>query len=626
MARAPLLTAVTVALAAAVPGPSASADDGWRARVIERPVPVPHAPAPADMTAATVPRPAAPTGRPTAAPRPAAPGIERGDLPPASVPPVEDAGPLPEAWRGLDVASAAALLGRIPQPPRSPALVETWRRLLTAPSRVALSAPVAARFTAFRADALQRAGHVGEATAVAAGIPTDADATSLAVAVRIAVSGGDEGHVAAGCEQLRPLLPRKADLPRPDRSGLLLLAGYCAARAATPSAASLSAELIREERLDDPAALHALDAAASGRTTPARATATIGPVHYRLHAMAGGLDAADVVAHGAPALLALLATDRRTPGAAGDVPASSLRMAAAEAAARAGVLPAATLADVYRALAITATPAAATATAAAGSRPTAAALFVAAESERTPLRKVRHMRAFLDDARRTGTYWSALAVLAPVEATLVPVPEIGWFAETGIEIALVAGDAARARTWAALGGSVPGDGGLRHWLPLIDLIDPAAAGTDAGRSPVPADAPAVRGRLSPEVLHRLATVLEAVDAAVPATLAAAAGQVAPPAGAQRPRTDLPASTPASIPAMGTATGVLAELGAAAADGHVARTVMLALVALGPAGPDGADAAALGATVRALRRVGLDAEARRVALEALFTRWPRGVAN
>ena len=50
--------------------------------------------------------------------------------------------------------------------------------------------------------------------------------------------------------------------------------------------------------------------------------------------------------------------------------------------------------------------------------------------------------------------------------------------------------------------------------------------------------------------------------------------------------------------------------------------MLALEALGPDGPEGAASPALAEVLRALKRAGLEADARRLALEALFMAWPR----
>jgi len=56
---------------------------------------------------------------------------------------------------------------------------------------------------------------------------------------------------------------------------------------------------------------------------------------------------------------------------------------------------------------------------------------------------------------------------------------------------------------------------------------------------------------------------------------------------------------------------------AAADMRIGETVLFALLVLGPQGPAASDPVTLATVVDALRHVGLDAEARRVALEALM---------
>jgi hypothetical protein len=45
--------------------------------------------------------------------------------------------------------------------------------------------------------------------------------------------------------------------------------------------------------------------------------------------------------------------------------------------------------------------------------------------------------------------------------------------------------------------------------------------------------------------------------------------------------------------------------------------------IGAGGPDAAHLLALGDTLRALRRVGLETDARRIGVEALYAGWPRG---
>jgi hypothetical protein len=55
-------------------------------------------------------------------------------------------------------------------------------------------------------------------------------------------------------------------------------------------------------------------------------------------------------------------------------------------------------------------------------------------------------------------------------------------------------------------------------------------------------------------------------------------------------------------------------------------VLIAASVLGPRGAKGAHLIALGDALRALKRVGLDAEARRLGFEALYAHWPsRGKA-
>jgi len=70
------------------------------------------------------------------------------------------------------------------------------------------------------------------------------------------------------------------------------------------------------------------------------------------------------------------------------------------------------------------------------------------------------------------------------------------------------------------------------------------------------------------------------------------------------------------------TGVLSELQQAAKSGESAKMILLVASAIGPDGPAGAHIIALGDVIRALKRAGMEREARRLGVEALFTAWPR----
>ncbi len=192
--------------------------------------------------------------------------------------------------------------------------------------------------------------------------------------------------------------------------------------------------------------------------------------------------------------------------------------------------------------------------------------------------------------------------LAEASAGLVQDPQAARFAETGVRVAALAGDEQSAWAWVDAGG-----GPLRSWQLLLAASDPQdpragealAAGVDI----------ALKGGLPAPLLHRLVTVLDALDYDVPIPLWDAASKVPQPNDGYLP-----------------ATGELSALKQAADAGDVGRTVLLVASALGPKGPAGAHLIALGDAVRALKRVGLDQEARRLGFEALYAQWPvRGKA-
>ena len=531
-------------------------------------------------------------------------GVEKGDLAPVGA---ADGSGLPyELWTGLDIPALEGLIARVDIPPRSPAVHNLWRRLITASVTPPGGSSSDGRFNAVRAEALYRSGLLDEA-GKAAGSDAPALATNPALAALAAKIEIGLGNTTKACELVKGFIVRKADLPKKLQGEALLMTGICAASGGNPSGAGLAAEFARQEKSlangpDDVVSLAALDAIASGQKTPARGLKSVSLLQYRAFSFAGGVEAKDISEHGEPALLAYLAASKDAPPA--------LRLLSAEAAARVNVIAPSALADLYQALGALAAPEALLAANAAKAEPSLhrAALYKAAEAERTPLKKVRIMRALLDDAKRAGLYLQTLAMLAKAADGLQPVPEIGWFAETGIEIALAAGNLERARQWSTLGGSVPGDGGLRHWQALIDIADPALK-TERGRSLASVEELATKGRLSRDLLHRLATVLDANDTNVPIPLWDAANHAPQPAGGYLPE-----------------TGVLTSLQDASKKKEFGRTVLLVMRALGPNGADGAHLIALGDSVRALRRAGLDADARRLSFEALFTLWPRSVSN
>jgi hypothetical protein len=530
-----------------------------------------------------------------------------GNVSAAGNPPSSAAALPMELWRGLDLGKIEQLFAKLDIPPRSSTLHGLWRRLLL--TDVNPPETTAAQFNALRAEGLHRSGLVrdqAELLAKIAGGNDDPVLTVMRARADIVAGRRDTGCAAASVASAN-----KTVLPKRLRGDLIVMTGYCAAADGNASAAGLAAELAREEGVDAAGSLVLLDAIAAGAASKGKVALPkkLDAIDIRLMQLLGP-DAINAAAleRADAAGLAALATD----------PASDpkIRLTAAEGAARLNAIDPEQLGETYRAMIFT--PAEVGDAINAKSDPVLrrALLFKAAEIERTQLKKVRVIRALLDDARRIGLYSPMLRALAPSIEQLARVSEIGWFAETAIEISLAAGRYDNARAWVAFASGVDRPGGpavqpaasLQHWSALIDLADPQIK-TARGESLASVEDVALKGRFNADALHRLATVLDALDTNVPVPLWDAANKTPQPAGGHLPE-----------------TGVLPELLDASKKKEFGRTVLLSLKAIGPNAADGAHIIALGDTIRALRRAGLDVDARRLGFEALFAAWPRGQTN
>ena len=531
-------------------------------------------------------------GRPTGMSGPG--GVERSDLTPVMA--ADGSGLLHELWRGLDVASLSRLIAEIDMPPRSPALHRLWLRLITSNVTPPDGGVTDLQFLALRLEILYRSGLLEDAAKALANAPPG-DPTLSILAARNEIGLGAQDRA---CETARAG-GAAARLPKPLQADAALISGFCAAVAGDAPGAGLAAELARDAGAADSPGLAALDAIAAGAKPQLGPAAELSLLDYRLMEAAGAtIDATETVKHAKASLLAAMVVDTQLDAGA--------RLAAAEAAANVNAISPKQLADAYRAQPSTG---AVVSDAAGIDLPQRrAALFAAVEHERTPQKKVRLIRAFLDEAHRAGFYLTGLRVMAPASDLIVPAPEIGWYAETGIEIALAAGNYDKAREWTAFGASPDGAAvqDLNHWLALIDIADDRpAVNREADLAQV--EELAVHGRLDPTLLHRLATVLNALEYNVPIPLWEAASRTPQPAGGYLPE-----------------TGVLSQLQDAAKKQEFGRTVLLAMKTLGPAGAEGANMIALGDSIRALKRAGLEADARNLGFEALFAGWPRAISN
>ncbi|MDP9138265.1 MAG: hypothetical protein M3N38_08815, partial [Pseudomonadota bacterium] len=482
--------------------------------------------------------------------------VESSDLAPVMAP---DTSGLPlELWRGLEMADIERLLAGLDLPPRSPALHQVWRRMLLSSASPPAGAPSPDHFMALRLEALYRSGLLRDMAEVERG-------ASPGPLARIVLARKDIGLGAreAGCATIKSLAVPGADLRGRLRGEAQLLTGYCAAIAGDGAAAGLAANLAREEGMAD-LALRVLDGFSMATKPHLGLPARVSLLDFRFLELMGPVSQTQVLEKAEPALLVALA----------GAPTSDLRMrtAAAEAALRLNAMPPDAVVDVYR---LQPEPSARTTPNEAGDAVVRRArLFRAAEVTQAPELKARLLRALLDDARRAGIHVQTARMLAPLVGQLWPSFETGMLAEPVVEIAAAAGEHELARRWAETAAT------LQHWLALIALADPQPGrGRHSGLASV--DDLAKKGRLSVDVLHRLATVLDALDVDVPMSIWEAAGRTPQPASGYLPE-----------------TGVLADLAQSAQRRDTGRTVLVAMRALGPNGAEGANILALGDVVRA----------------------------
>lgn len=520
--------------------------------------------------------PAWPSQPPSVAPSAGPSSVQRDELAPVMA---GDGSGLPlELWGGLQLAEVEQLISKLTLPPLSPTLHELWKRLITAGS----NRTGGAGFAAVSLEALYRSG----LSAAAADGRHNEKGGSPVLTILSARDALADNKADAACAAIRNVGNLQGEIPARLKGEAILMTGFCAAEGGKAEAAGLAAELAREQGVTQNVGLDALDAIASGSKSRLKASGPLSVIDYRLAAKAGGVSAADVLKFGEPALLAAIANDSNSSADVG-LPAS-------EAAARINAIEPAMLAAIYRA---NGKPGGGLSDDASASPEARATVFRAAEETRDPTQRARLITAFVDGMRREGMGTLASQMAGPLVHDMRPERRVAWFAETAAEAAIASADYESARQWANLSPNTS------HWAALADIADPRDGTRGAHLNDL--ERRALSGQFAAETLHRLVTVLDALNYQVPIPLWDAASRTAQPTDGFLPE-----------------TGVLSRLQDAAKKREFGRTVLLVMQTIGPDGPDGANLLTLGDSIRALKRAGLETEARRVGLEALIARWPR----
>ena len=525
----------------------------------------------------------------------AAPPVERGNLTPS----VSAVARLPAGvWQGLDAPTAERLLAPLSVPPASPALNDLLKRVMEEPT----DDP---QLDAVRLAVLVKAGHFANAIRLRDRAPPPNPTAPVrdVIEARLELA---TGATDAGCARIKRAVAALKQLPKQLRGEAIVLAGYCTIIAGNARAGSLAGELARDTGYNRRFTLALLEAIANGgkvqEPLPKRVTTLDGLLVKQLKSPDPALIEA-MLAKASAGFVWLIATDRNA--------ASSLRLRAAEQAAAANIISPAGLSEAYRAAAEaadgrTAKAAHKPADGAANRSLERARQFAIAERQQAQFTKTRAIRSLLDSARRDGLYHAVAVAVAPLVRTMRPTEEISWFSETAVETLAAAGDYQTAREWVhAAPPSRRRTDALHHWLMLLDIADTQVASRDRNRSMQLLEDLALSGRFSSVALHRLATVLDALDYNVPIPLWNLASRTEQPQTGHLPQ-----------------TGLLSAMKKASEARQIAATTLYAVRSIAPQGTSATHLLGLGETIRALKRAGLEGDARRLAFEALFSDWPR----
>lgn len=513
----------------------------------------------------------------------AAPRIERGELTPV----ISPNGGLPNGvWQGLDANAVEQLIGPMLLPPRSPALSDLLTRII--------SEPVADQpLNAIRLAALVKAGRFQDAASTS-NVMTGETGTepvleALHAKLELVSDKTDEG-----CSRIKITVAEQDKLPKQLRGEAIILAGYCAILSGNTQAAGLAAELARDAGYNRPFTLAILEAIASGDRVSAPLPTEVTVLDALLIGRLKQPDPAlleSMLPRANAGFLGLISRDRTVNPA--------IRLLANERAAAANIVTPAALADAYRSAVNQ------------PDTPPSNALerarhLVSAERQQAQFSRTRAIRALLDSAIREGLYHPVAVAASAIVREMRPAPEISWFNETAIEILAASGDYNAARQW-VLSEPTPSGGNiaLDHWLMLLDIADPEVRGANRGKSLIVLENLALQGIFTQPALHRLATVLDALDYNVPIPLWNLASRTQQPQTGHLPE-----------------TGILSAMKQASEACQVAATALYAIRTIGPSGTSGAHLLGLGDTIRALKRAGLEKDARRLGFEALFGDWPR----
>ncbi|MGE5546705.1 MAG: antifreeze protein [Solirubrobacterales bacterium] len=494
-----------------------------------------------------------------------------------------------DMWAGTSANVVRRLLPLLPGASGIQAVRDLERRLLLTAAAAPQGADAArangASLVELRAERLMAMGDVEGVAALAKAAPSAAISPNLARLKLEALFA--TGNLDAACAETAAGLAQGAD-------GMLAKAqAFCHLAAGRTSEGNLAVDLLRERKDPDNAFIAAAEVL-SGLPPAAHAKLSLPkpePLHVAVFRAAKLPLPADAAANASPAVLRAIALS----------PAETLdsRLAAGERAEALGGLDAAELRKLYsEALFTPEDMSGALAKAEAGGPRARALLYRLAADMKDPGVQAQIVARALDLATVRGDFAAAVRVFAPLLSEIRPGPENTAIAATLAKALYAAGRPEAAAKWQDVALSGPDThAGDRLW-PY------AAVYSAGGQHPLSTTGyaawRATQDGVPAEKARRRAAVLLSV-------LSGLGGRV--PDAAWLDALDLPAAGPK--PAL------FALMQGGALEARTGITVLATLAALGDAPADKVDVVTLSEAISALAVVGLTADARKLAIEALL---------
>lgn len=509
----------------------------------------------------------------------------------------EDGGFGTDMWAGSGRAFIEALLPRLPVQTLSPVMQDLTRRLLLSEARVPAGPPIAPSFLGLRVERLSASGQTDLVTDLLRLAPSRLQDAALARA-EVDSMLLSENHAGA-CTNI------EAQLRDSDDPYWLKGLTFCKALSGENAAAQLGVSLLQEQGGGGDDSFFELVASLVGDSKSAPGSLIDpSPLHLAM-LRAARLDVPDDAVPGArPAILRSIATSPNAPLAT--------RLLAAERAEAAGALSPDALAAIYASVEIPPDDHSSWETLAveqAGPRINAL-LYQVASIETEAQARARVVITALSRARFAGGFNTTARVMRDICSAIDPAPNLAWAASEIGRALLAAGDVPSARRWFDMMSQTASDEvpdaaiAILDLWPLIQLMDTNGSlgwNSDALQSWWEGE----RGRSGDSAYERAAIVLTLMDAI---------------------GYDVPESLWQEL--MGSSLTVTAYLPSVqlwraletASEKHrVGETVLLSLLSLGEVGPAGANPTTLHAVISALKEVGLDSDARKLALESALAK-------